>query len=1155
MNHRILFRLFPVLSLALAVLFALPALSYGQTFRGGITGTVTDASGAVLPGVQVVAVETATGISYKAVSSSAGEFAFSNLPVGNYTVTVAAAGFATEKVTQVAVVAATSYVLPVKLSVASSLQTVQVTANELTLDTVTDEQANAIPEQQVQSLPNSNRDFTQMLAQNTGFAGLSTGGGALMSSVDGTRTNSVNWQIEGTDNNDLWWNIPAVNQSGVNGIAAVLLPIDAIENFSFVTSGTTAIGRDSGGTANLTIKSGTNSIHGSGYYYNHNEFFQANNPFSGKEMTRDQHYGFSAGGPIRRNKTFIFIGFEHEWFDIGAAASGTEPSAAYQADALAVLNAYGIKAANPVAENLLNGSGSAPGLWPASALTGPDTGGNYASTGIIHGYSYNGIGKIDENFTDKDHLAFTYFIGQGIQTSPLSSDLPPYFQNAGTHIQNYSLVYNRVFSPAMTNQLAAGVSYFQQVFVDADTNFDPQALGLDTGVTGSNLGGAPYLKIGPPSGASDLNVSNSGFDPLGPTAPEGRTDITGHLNEDLNWTKGAHQLHFGGEIRKAQVNEFYLTGERGTLFFDGTQGPWSALGTACASFYNSDNTNGYGSYSSENPPPGTVPPGNVLYLADFLAGCFDPAHTNLVEGNPIRLVYVNTFSLYGQDSYKLTKKLSVDYGIRYDYEGPVHTGKPNLSVFDPSLPSGLAVAGQNVANIYPKFWSGWSPRVGFSYQVGSSGTTVLRGGYGIYNDSIYMKSVLQNAPLANTPEFGPQLNPAGDEQVVVASALPPIPESTTQTGIIVSGQPIYYSYQQALSGSAGVITTISTFDPHFRPDYMQSWDLNLQQAFGPSVIWQLGYVGTKGTHLMSINDINAGALNSLNVSVPYTSTTCAPQYSGATPTLPGNDLQCSRPYFSQFPNFGVINEARSNLGSNYNSLQTSLRLQNYHNLAGSLSYTWSHALDYETGALPYLPQNPLDETAEYGNSDWDVRQTLTGTVDYTVPTFGRPSRLTKGWEVDSGFSFHGGLPYTVTSANNPSGNGEGADRAVQVIADPEAGVSHAIVDGVVQWFNPSAFVDAPTGTYSPTRRGQNFGPGYSAVDLALLKSTQIRESVSVQFRADMFNIFNRTNFAPMGFPTTSETGQLYSTIGAFVGNPGVGPGEPFNALFSAKILF
>jgi hypothetical protein len=1119
---------FTALLLALLVMFAAPAVSSGQTFRGGISGTVTDQSGAVVPGAQVTAVETATSLSYKALASSAGEFAFTNLPLGDYTVTVLAAGFSTEKVDKVRVSAGVSYVLPVKLKVAAAAQTVEVTASALALDTVTDVQASDIPETIVQNLPNSGRDFTQMLAQNAGFAGYSTGGGALSSSVNGTRTNSVNWQIEGTDNNDLWWNIPAVNQSGVNGIAAVIMPIDAIESFSFVTSGTTEIGRNSGGTANVTIKSGTNALHGSAYYFNHNEFFQANNPFeTSKEETRNQHYGFSVGAPIRKDKTFFFLSGEHQWFDIGAGGRATEPSADYQTAALAILTQYGMTE-NPVAHNLLYGNGTLSGLWPASALNGPANPLNYSANGLTTGYSYNGVGKIDEKLTDKDHLAFTYFIGQGIQTAPVSSELAPYFQQAGTHIQNYSLVYNRVISPNMANQLSAGVSYFQQVFVDADTDFNPIGLGLDTGAT---VGGAPHLVIGTSADSGGLNSSSSGFDPIGVTPPIGRTDITGHLDEDLTWTKGAHQFHFGGEFRKAQVHEFYLLGSRGNIFFDGTQGPWSTTSSPCATLGNGT-------------PPLATPPQdpNVLYLADFLAGCFDSSVSNITQGDPTRLVYVNSFAYYAQDAWQATKKLSLNYGLRFDYEGPVHTGEPNLSIFDPLLASGLAVTTENVPDLYSKFWGGYSPRVGFSYQPGISNQTVLRGGYGLYYDSIYMKSILEDENLQTGANFGPQLNPAGSQVVSTAFGL--------NNTVIQNGVPFFPAYNPG-QASQGLVS-ISTFGKNFRPAYTQTFDLNIEQQIGPSMMWQLGYVGTKGTHLQGIFDINQGALNSANIS--------------------NSALQSSRPYFNQFPNFGSIYEEKSNLGSIYNSLQTSLRLQSWHSLAGSVAYTWGHAIDYETGSLPYLPQNSLDEAAERGNSDFDVRNTATGYLDYSVPAFLGQNRFSKGWELNSGFSFHGGTPYTATSATNPSGNGEEADRAVQVMPNPNH-VPHgvgAVCPGVVQWFSSGAastangcsanetpaFVDAAPGTYSPTRRGQNYNPGYESVDLAVLKNTQIHENVSAQFRADMINIFDHTNLAPLGWPTASDAGgQIGSTIGAFLGNPGIGPGEPFNVQFSLKILF
>ena len=191
---------FTALLLAIAVLVALPAAVFGQTFRGGISGTVTDQSGAVVPGAQITAVESATNTTSKTVSSSAGEFAFSNLPLGSYTITVTASGFKGEKVDKVPVTAGATYALPLKLAVASAGETVEVTADSLSLDTITDTQSTALPEEVVQNLPNSGRDFTQMLAQTPGFAGLSTGGGAGVGAVNGTRSNSVNWQIEGTDN-------------------------------------------------------------------------------------------------------------------------------------------------------------------------------------------------------------------------------------------------------------------------------------------------------------------------------------------------------------------------------------------------------------------------------------------------------------------------------------------------------------------------------------------------------------------------------------------------------------------------------------------------------------------------------------------------------------------------------------------------------------------------------------------------------------------------------------------------------------------------------------------------------------------------------------------------------------------------------------------
>jgi hypothetical protein len=1086
------------LLLGLAMLFSLASTSFSQTFRGGISGAVTDQSGAAVAGVQVTAVEVATNTSYKSASSSAGEFAFADLPLGNYTVTVTASGFKTVKVQGIPVTAGATYALPVKLSVATAGETVEVSADAFAIDTVTDDQATVLPETAVQNLPSNGRDYTQLIGQATGFGGLTTGGGGYLFSINGTRSNDVNYQIEGTDNNDLWWNIPAVNQTGVNGIAGVLLPVDAIENYSFVSSGSTELGRNPGGTANLTIRSGSNQLHGSAYYFNHNEAFQARNPFaSSTPETRNQHVDFSLGGAIKRDKSFFFLSAEKQWFLLGAAAeTGVEPSTAYQNDALAILKTYKV-APDPVSAKLLSS------LWPANALTGTDDpSGNYHSSGNVVGYSYNSIIKLDENLSSRDHLSINWFAGNGTQTAPAGSSLPWYFENAPIHVQNYSVVYNHVFSPSITNQLAAGVSYFHQVFSDANSSFDPNALGLDTG---STVAGAPYIKIGPTSGSSGglFSSGGSGFDPIGVTNPSGRTDGTGHLNDDLNWTLGAHQLHFGGEYRREQVYDFYRSNSRGSLIFDGSQGPWSADKSI---------------------------PANYAYLADFLAGLPDTTNSNITWGDPTRTIKINTSALYAQDSWKVRQRLSVDYGIRYDFEGVPYTGKQDLSIFDPSLLSGLAVVGKGVDKLYNNFFGAFSPRVGFAYRLDKSGQTVLRGGYGLYDDSIYLRELLYNTWLTNGAKFGPQFNPAGSNQVAAASAI---------GGTITASSPVFYSYQQALAGLGTV--PLSTFDKNFRPSYTQSYNLNVQHSFAQNILAQIGYVGTKGTHLTGIYDINQAETS-------------------AQRAKDGKTLQQSRPYYSEFKNFGVINELRSNLSSNYNSLQATLNLVSYHGLTSQLGYTWSHALDYETGLLPYLPQDSTNERAEYGNSDYDVRHAFSGFLSYALPYWGEHKRLTKGWEFNSGFNFHGGVPFTVASSSNPSGNGEGSDRAQLQVANPFAGVSHAIVTSggskYVQWFNPTAFKDAAPGTYATTRRNQFYNPGYYNFDLAVQKSTPITEAVKLQIRAEIFNAFNHNNLAPLGIlSNASETGTIGSTVGVALGNPGIGPGEPLNAQFSAKLSF
>src|SRR6266700_2910786 len=424
------------------------------------------------------------------------------------------------------------------------------------------------------------RDFTQFAAVQPGYGGYSVGG---FGSLNGTRANQMNWQIDGVDKNDFWHNIPAVNQGGVSGIAGTIMPLDAIDEFAAQTQSNAEGGRNAGGIVNVVLKSGTNDLHGSAYYFNRNEAYGAASPFtpSGvkKPELRNYNYGFSIGGPIIKDKTFYFLTFEKQRYVISVSGIATEPSAEFVAAARAQLaapaNGAPAVTESSISTNFINS------LWPSSvtrANLGLKTG-NFFGTDPSIGYSYNGNLKLDHNFNEKHHLMLRAFNGQGDQIAPLgaslalataSSNLDYYFEKAPIHLQNYSAVLNSVLSPRMTNQILFGVNYFNQTFNDANHSFDTHAMGLFTSpdalIHGQPILGAPSIAI-------------SGFEQVGITNPSGRNDITGMLTDIVSYNVGKHQFRFGGEMRQGHVDEFYFRHSRGAFNFDGSQGPWPACAT------------------------------------------------------------------------------------------------------------------------------------------------------------------------------------------------------------------------------------------------------------------------------------------------------------------------------------------------------------------------------------------------------------------------------------------------------------------------------------------------------------------------------------------------------------------------------------------------
>jgi hypothetical protein len=1080
-----------LLVVLLSVLF-LVVPANAQTFRGAINGTVTDPSGAVVPGAQIKATNKATSIDYASESTSDGHFAFQDLPVGTYKVSITANGFPTLEVDNILVGQGAIYTLNAGLKISQQSTTVEVSAAALTLDTTTSTQTTLVTGTDLQSMPLNGRDFTQLISVSPGFGGYSAGG---FGSLNGTRANQVNWQIDGVDNNDLWHNVPAVNQGGVLGIAGIVLPVDSIDQFSVQTQAAPESGRNPGGTVDLALRSGGNAFHGSLYYYGRNEAFAAASPFSdSKKENRNHQYGFSFGGPFIKDRLFFFTTFEKQRFVIGLPGRGTEPSTAYQTAALAELSKFGV-AENPVSANLI------ANLLPSYAVNGPAVPDNYSSPDPEYGYSYNGLAKLDFKINDKNTFSFHYFIGQGNQVAPVGSAVKDYYEVAPIHVSNYAAAWNSTLSPRLSNQLLAGVNYFRQIFSDFNTNFDLASYGLNL-YDGFNLAGAP-------------NIAITGFDSIGLTAPAGREDITGHLTDVVSYTVGKHQFRFGGEFRRAQLEEFYHRHALGNFVFDGSQGPWA------------------GDTSVDS---------NVLALADFLAG--DVSRSSIAVGNPTRLVFVKTFALFAQDTWQITPKLTLNYGLRWDYEGPMGNDKKDLSVFVPSK-GGLVFQGDGIDSVYPKDFRNFSPRVGFAYKLGQRGDLVVRGGFGVYFDTPNLNPFLDNRPSNGAPN-GLEGNPAGPTPVQTI----PHDAFTIQSGVPVFNPS---ATNCATGNGCGQIYNLFSVSQDFRTPYNYNYNLNIEKSLGRSFLLQVGYVGSAAHRLMTTQDINQTAISPLLATSLFNAATPA-EIAAAQAAL-----QATRPYNAQFPDFGIINQIQTNGNSNYNSFQTVLKVREWHRFTSQFAYTWAHGLDDMTQYRGTLPQDNFNLKGDYGSMDYDTRHNFTAALNYSLPNASRLRPLLNGWELSSLVSLHTGQPFTVFSSSDTTGTGEGEQRA-NLIGDPFAGVSHSVqtaADGTksAMWLNQAAFADPAPGTLGNSGRNAFYGPGYASVDFSVVKNTKITERIGTQFRIEMFNLFNRTNLAPPSGTNGSGLGITADTIGDWNGAPGLGPGEAFNMQLALKIIF
>ncbi len=1064
--------------LVLTFLAGLVALQ-AQTFRGSIQGTIADSSGGGIPGVEVSVTDSATGLVRRATTGDSGNYTFTELPLGTYVVSASKTGFGLQTSTPVQVLVGSAPRVDLVLSPGEAKTTVEVRANVEMIETSNNNQGGIIAGEQAAELPVNGRDFDKAVllvpgAQSDPAAISDSPGSFGTFSMNGNRGRSNNYLLDGTDMNDGYRNDPAINEAGVFGTPATILPLDALAEIPVISGGDAEYGRNSGAIVSIVTKSGANQFHGDAFEYFRNNALDARNFFNTTEVPQNafhnNQFGGALGGPVIKDKTFFFVAYEGQREYGSLSSLGRVPTAADIQSALASPTVVQAGGESPIIANLL-----ARSPWPSPNIAPNAAGDNLLANTRFANRIDSMIAKIDQHFKSGDVFTARYYFGDSDQSFPLAlvggGDLPGYNTVTPTRVQLVSLSYTHVFTPRLLMELRAGYNRFAEQFSPEDGSFDPRSIGLNT-AQGSDLG-LPEIIV---SGFSTLGANTS--------VPRGRVDTNWQGNANWSYTTGRSNWKFGYEFRRTFVNGYFDNGYRGRLLFPD--------------------------------------------LPSFLAG--EPSgnlttSNHQATGDSSRDTYQNNHAFYAQNSIKITRKLTANLGLRWDYFGVIGEEQNRFSIFDPSIPGP-----RQVNQLYPYDFNNFAPRVSFAYDVAGNGKTVVRAGWGLFYDQFSQDFFVGQLPY-NTFNPGPAYNAIGGSSPILFSssaALTTVAGPCTGSAVAVPNTnlcapPVFSNF------SASDVWTV---DQHIRTPYIQNYNFNIQQQlFGGSVL-QVGYVGSAGRKLFRFRDLNQSVGG------------------GALP----------------YPDFVYINQFESTAVSNYGGLQASLRFHT-HGLNSMLNYTWSHSIDNASDGQDFVPNaaqpdNSFNTANEKANSNFDVRQRVSWNFVYEFPKSVTHPRLLSGWEVNGIFSAQTGQPVNINYLFE--GDFNGSDEYFgrpDLVGDPKAGAHSPDA-----YFNAAAFAvpctwDASAGSCVPGTQhfgslGRNAltGPSFAQFDFSLAKNTQITESVKMQIRADAFNLFNHPNFSnPMlpAFGVDFLQGSLPDANGRGIGflpitaTPDVGSGNPY----------
>ena len=1099
---RVLFRYGAV---CLAVfLFACGARS--QQVTGVVRGTVYDPSGAVVGSATVTVTQAETGFSRTASTGSLGEFVFVELPVGHYRVETDRQGFQKFVQDRVTLEVNQTLSLNVRLKLGASREIDEVTADPLLLDTTSTNLGKTVGIREIQDLPLDGRHFTQLGTLQPGVApltpGLQAAGGSLREgqayAVNGQRPESNNFLIDGAD-----------NFNNVDGGFVMEPPVDAIAEFRILTHTANAeFGHSTGSTTNIVTRGGTNSYHGALWEFVRNDKFDAKSFFATEtEPLKRNQYGGTFGGPVKKDKTFFFLYYEGLRERKGETRQSTVPSLNERTGDFGELCTNGIPGGGhfDAGGNCLDSSNApAPGGQIFNEFSGqpfpfnqlpfinpisqnilafypqPNSGNNTFVSTLNKSTDNDQFGvRLDHYLTPRDVLNFRYIFSQGNVTDPLSTagaNVPGFPVGEEHRAQNFVATETHTFSSSLAGLVR--LSFLRNKFLyDEHLNHTtPESLGFQYQPTLDVSIGPPFIQV-----AGFASVG----DPI--TGPRNSWDNKLDINGSLTWVRGHHEFKFGGGYGYERLNVLQGIATNGFFVF--------------------------ADFPVNNP------------FASFLFG--QPVFFLQGGGDFSRNIRGHDLNLYAQDTYKVTSRLTLNYGLRYELPFPYTEMKnrQNLwipgrqSVVFPSAPEGLLYPGDPGVpkGLIQTDKKAFAPRLGLAWDPDGKGKLLVSAAYGLFYDPYYTG---QGGPLQDPISAPPYLQ-------------------TPQIQIPNFSDP--YNGQNPFNGGFATPMTLLALSPNLSLPYAQDWNLNVQRSFGSSWLFEVGYIGTKGTKLPRFIEGNPA------VFVPgQTTTQNADQrrlYSGCTVAQPS---PCT---------YSSVGEIAGIANSTYHALQTSLTKRFSQGFSMLASYTFSKTLDdvssfnitgsasQSTAGENDLAQNPFDLSAEHGRSLFDARHRFVISYQWDLPFFAHSgqwyAKILGGWHANGITTFQTGTPFTVYDSAGVSAQGGApeisgfpSDRP-DLVGDPNTGTcpNGAKAGGPNCWFNSNAFqrldINTQIGQFGNAGRNILTAPGVQQWDFSLLKDFRFTESKKLQFRAEFFNIFNHANFGvPVNDMNSPNVGQV-----------------------------